>query len=224
MSPSTSRESGTSALKAVAAIVSAGALALLVLYIGAKRENEKRADDLQKSNAELTQTIARQEIELKKLRVQVGEIERMRRDNAEIHQLRAASGELSKLRPENQKLQAEVEKLRGMVAQAQVESANFRKLQQEYETNQRKAKVALAGLAGETEKRTCIANLRQLAGAKQQWAIDNKRTARDVPGPADLFGSALYLKLEPTCPLGGGRYTLHSVGENPACSHPEHKL
>lgn len=225
MSPSPNRESGTSAFRAVVSVASVAVLSLLVLYFGAKRENEKRAADLQKSNAELTQTIAQQEIELKKLRVQVGEIERMRRDNAEIHELRAASGELNKLRPENQKLRAEVDMLRARVAQSQAESADLRRLQQENAANQRKAIVAQTGAAMSdlAARNVCIAHLKQLDGAKQQWAIDNKRTARDIPGPADLFGPTLYLKLEPVCP-SGGRYTLHSVGENPTCSHPEHRL
>lgn len=218
-----SRESGTATLKAVALVAGITSLTLLVMLVGARGENERRAADLQESNAELTQTISQQDDELKRLSVQVGEIERMRRDNEEIHKLRAESGELNKLRPEIQRLQGEVEKLQGMVAQSQVESANFRKMQQEYEINQRKAKIALAGQAGEAQKRTCIANLKQLDGSKQQWAIDNKKTGRDVPTGADLIGPQLYLRLAPVCPLGG-RYTIMSVAENPTCSHPGHQL
>ena len=73
------------------------------------------------------------------------------------------------------------------------------------------------------QTRTCIANLRQIDGAKQQWAIDNKLTGRDVPRPEDLYGIPLYLRVQPSCPLGG-RYTIKSVAANPTCSHPGHQL
>lgn len=226
MHSTTLKESGTAPLKVVAVIAAVAVVSLLVLYLGEKHESEQRAADLQQAAAELSQTIAGQESELKRLRNQVGEMERMRRENKEIHELRAASGELNKLRPENQKLRAEIGLLRARVAKSEAAAADLRRLQQESAANQRKAIVAQTGAAMSdlAAKNACIANLRQLDGAKQQWAIDNKRNASDIPGPADLFGSRLYLKIEPTCPLGDGRYTLHSVGQNPTCSHPEHRL
>ncbi len=67
------------------------------------------------------------------------------------------------------------------------------------------------------QKNSCVANLKQIDGAKQQWAIDEKKGGTDTPGKTDLYGTALYLKLEPTCPLSGS-YTIANVQSNPTCS------
>lgn len=228
MKISFSRETGAAALKAVVIVFGVILFALLALMFGAKQENEKRATELQESSARLTQTIAKQEIELKKLRVQVGEIARMRRDNEEIHKLRAQAGELSKLRPEHQRLQQEVKQLQARVLQVQSESAARLQQQQDAE----RARLLTAATAPRlvepaaqltAQAKVCIANLKQIDGAKQQWAIDNRKNGRDVPTGADLFGLQLYLKREPICPLGA-RYQINSVSANPTCSHPEHKL
>lgn len=67
------------------------------------------------------------------------------------------------------------------------------------------------------QTKTCVANLRQIDGAKQQWAIDSKKNGTDTPGKTDLYGATLYLKAEPTCPLSGG-YVIGTVSANPTCS------
>ncbi|MFT5498603.1 MAG: hypothetical protein ACI9TH_004018 [Kiritimatiellia bacterium] len=67
------------------------------------------------------------------------------------------------------------------------------------------------------QKSHCIANLRQIDGAKQQWAIDSKKNGSDTPGKTDLYGTTLYLKVEPGCPLSGA-YTIGTVNDNPICS------
>ena len=66
----------------------------------------------------------------------------------------------------------------------------------------------------------CINNLRQIDGAKQQWALDNKKEQTDTPTAQDL---APYLKVQLVCPVGGV-YTFRSVGEKPTCSIPTHQL
>ncbi len=67
------------------------------------------------------------------------------------------------------------------------------------------------------QKNSCVANLKQIDGAKQQWAIDEKKGGTDVPTSGDLYGTSLYLKLAPTCPLSG-TYTIQKVEANPTCS------
>lgn len=67
------------------------------------------------------------------------------------------------------------------------------------------------------QTKTCVANLRQIDGAKQQWAIDSKKNGTDTPGKTDLYGTTLYLKSEPTCPLSG-TYVIGTVSANPTCS------
>lgn len=66
----------------------------------------------------------------------------------------------------------------------------------------------------------CINNLRQLDGAKQTWAAEERKTTNDVPTWDDLRG---YMKFQLVCPQGGA-YTIGRVGERPKCSIPQHWL
>jgi hypothetical protein len=72
------------------------------------------------------------------------------------------------------------------------------------------------------QRNACINNLRQLDSAKEQWALaENKENGAVVDEAAVLEyirGNAM-----PLCPAGG-TYTLGVIGENPTCSHPEHRL
>ncbi|MCL4177699.1 MAG: DUF4190 domain-containing protein [Verrucomicrobia bacterium] len=72
------------------------------------------------------------------------------------------------------------------------------------------------------QRNACINNLRQLDGAKLQWAVDNRRPEDAVPALGDLerflaSGSALI------CPAGGN-YVLGAVNERPTCSVRGHEL
>jgi len=66
------------------------------------------------------------------------------------------------------------------------------------------------------QKNTCINNLRQIDGGKQQWALENKKADTDVPVSADV---AIYIKNNayPTCPASG-TYTIAAVNTDPTCS------
>lgn len=70
----------------------------------------------------------------------------------------------------------------------------------------------------------CINNLRQIDGAKDQWAIENRRVAGDL---VTKEGVAAYIKGNqiPQCPAGG-KYLLNRVGQNPTCTigGPGHAL
>ena len=72
-------------------------------------------------------------------------------------------------------------------------------------------------------KNTCVANLKQLDGAKQQWAIDEKKSGGDTPMEWELLGPSLYIKRAPVCPEGG-KYRLGKVRENPRCTVAGHSL
>lgn len=61
----------------------------------------------------------------------------------------------------------------------------------------------------------CVANLRQLAGAKEQWAFENHKPVGTEVKMSDLVPT--YLKSEPKCPVGGEAYVLNPVGTNPVC-------
>ncbi len=69
------------------------------------------------------------------------------------------------------------------------------------------------------QKNACIANLKQIDGAVQQWALENKKAATDTYALTDTTVLA-YLKGStlPACP-GGGAYTEGAnVSGSPTCS------
>jgi prepilin-type N-terminal cleavage/methylation domain-containing protein len=63
----------------------------------------------------------------------------------------------------------------------------------------------------------CIANLKQIDGAKATWALEQKQGNSGSPGVTDLYGSDQYIRTEPKCP-GGGTYTIGIVQTRPSCS------
>src|SRR5688500_982153 len=67
-----------------------------------------------------------------------------------------------------------------------------------------------------SQRNACIANMKQVEGAKSTWALENKKTGADVPGDADLFGADKYIAKKPECPAGGN-YTVGAVDAAPAC-------
>jgi hypothetical protein len=69
----------------------------------------------------------------------------------------------------------------------------------------------------------CIANLKQLQGAKDCWALERGKTSDDVPMDSDLFGPNGYAREKPKCPQGG-TYTLGKVADWPRCTIVEHDL
>lgn len=73
--------------------------------------------------------------------------------------------------------------------------------------------------ARDTSRRnSCIANLKQMDSAKEQWAMDNKKSTNDPVVMSDIAGT--YMKgpaTGPTCP-SNGTYTVNPVGTDPACS------
>ena len=66
------------------------------------------------------------------------------------------------------------------------------------------------------QKNSCIANLKQLDGAKQQWAVEAKQAATATPADTDIFGGTLYIRTKPLCPIGGN-YSLLAVSVSPTC-------
>ena len=72
-------------------------------------------------------------------------------------------------------------------------------------------------------KSSCIANLKQIDGAIQQWALENQKKATDAP---ELAGVMRYLKgsVLPVCP-GGGTYHLgKTVADSPVCRGNKDKV
>jgi prepilin-type N-terminal cleavage/methylation domain-containing protein len=65
--------------------------------------------------------------------------------------------------------------------------------------------------------KSCVANLKQIDSAKEQWAMDNNKQNGATVAITDLVGTTAYIKNNPTC-SSGGSYTVGNVGTNPSCS------
>ena len=68
-----------------------------------------------------------------------------------------------------------------------------------------------------SQRNACIANLKQIDGAKATWALEAKKTSSDTPTTGDLYGANLYIRDEPFCPANG-TYTIQPVDTKPTCS------
>ncbi|HWA84502.1 MAG TPA: prepilin-type N-terminal cleavage/methylation domain-containing protein [Fimbriimonadaceae bacterium] len=69
-----------------------------------------------------------------------------------------------------------------------------------------------------SRRNSCIANLKQIDSAKEQWAMDNHAATGATVQMSDIAGT--YMKgasTGPVCP-GGGAYTVNNVGTDPTCS------
>jgi len=66
------------------------------------------------------------------------------------------------------------------------------------------------------QKNTCIANLKAMDGAMQQWALEFKKDPTSAVTFADIVD---YLKgsIIPVCPMSGN-YVISTVSVVPACS------
>ena len=72
------------------------------------------------------------------------------------------------------------------------------------------------------QQNACINNLRQLDGAKAQWALENKKVDTDTVGTTDIQS---YLKgsVIPDCPANG-TYAVTTVSATPTCTVAGHTL
>jgi prepilin-type N-terminal cleavage/methylation domain-containing protein len=71
----------------------------------------------------------------------------------------------------------------------------------------------------QSQKNACINNLRQIDGAVQQWALENKAAPTATPAYSDIQD---YLKNSVMCPAGGtsfsASYTINGVTNKPTCN------
>ncbi len=71
-----------------------------------------------------------------------------------------------------------------------------------------------------SQKNACINNLRQIDGAKQQWALETKQAPNASPAYSDISS---YLKNAVSCPAAGsdtsfsGSYNTDYVTNAPSC-------
>ena len=72
-----------------------------------------------------------------------------------------------------------------------------------------------------SQKTACVANQKQIEGAKATWALETKKGNASVPVDTDLFGVTLYIRTKPACPANG-TYTLNAVDTKAVCSVTDH--
>lgn len=70
---------------------------------------------------------------------------------------------------------------------------------------------------------SCLANMKQIETAKEQWAMDNKKANGDTVAFTDLVGATLYMKNTPSCPEAG-TYSVNAIGTVPTCTVSGHVL
>src|SRR5712691_8185185 len=68
-----------------------------------------------------------------------------------------------------------------------------------------------------SQKNACIANMKQVDGAKATWALEMKKNNSDTPVAADLFGATQYIRKAPQCPSGNIDYVLQPVDTQQVC-------
>jgi len=71
------------------------------------------------------------------------------------------------------------------------------------------------------QKNACINNLRQIDGAVEQWALEQKKKTGDPVTSTGTPSILDYLKgnVLPTCPADNSAYTVATVGTNPSCAN-----
>lgn len=75
---------------------------------------------------------------------------------------------------------------------------------------------------------SCINNLRQIDGAIQQWALENRAATGDAVTGGDIAGylgrgTGATINTDIVCP-GSGTYTVAAVGTSPTCDITDHVL
>jgi len=142
----------------------------------------------------------------------------------EVAQLRKDHEDVLRLRNEVRLLRDEKQQLARQAQAAQTAAANNQQQEQlqKLTAENQQLKIQSQVIQQRDQLSACINNLRQIDGAKQQFALEHQKPAGSLVSNDDL---APYLpnKTVPTCP-GGGVYTLNPVGLNPICNIVGHVL
>ncbi|MDB6123834.1 MAG: hypothetical protein JWQ71_2827 [Pedosphaera sp.] len=190
------------------------------LYSGSSAKDGELAQ-LRQDGEELKKLRAENE-ELKKVSADNEDVKRLRKDNEELPRLR---GEVRQLREQGKQLTNQMQVLQSQRVQTAQQQQQFQQLVSENQTlkNQsQELQQASNQAATVAQLNACVNNLRQIEGAKQQWALENKKSAGSIPTTADL---APYFpqNVFPTCPASGA-YTLNTVSAHAVCSIRGHSI
>ena len=176
----------------------------------------------QKQAAELT-TLRAQSQELEQLRADMEQLKTSGNESQqkEIARLRKDTADVLKLRAEVTQLRAAKQQLAQQVTTLQVKPQPTPEAQR-LQTENQQLRAVVTQTSQKESANACINNLRQIDGAKQQWALENRKVDTAIPTVTKV---SVYMKDSafPVCPSGGA-YTIGPVSADPTCSIPGHVL
>ena len=205
-------------------------LATGIYLFAQSRRAEAELANLRPQSEQLKRVQAEKE-ELKRVEGQLDELARLRKDNEELHRLR---NEVRQLREQTQPAAAgraapprTAPSASGPVdaqrLQAQQWQAQLAQLQADNERLRAENQAIQQARTGEgTPLNSCVNNRRVLEGAKEQWALENRKVVGTIVNAVDIQP---YLKgnVLPACPAGG-HYSLNPIGALVTCSLPGHAV
>jgi hypothetical protein len=187
------------------------------VYVKGSAKNAELAQ-LRQTSKEVEQLRADLAAEQEKNQLSDDQVLMSRKDKEELLRLR---GEVGKLRTDTAQKAKELQLLQSRAESAKAQAADALREASSMKTKMAETLNASQQQATDAQNR-CINNLRQLDGAKQQWALENNKTAADIPQPQEI-AAFLHNSQLPLCP-SGGIYTLNNVGQPPTCSIAGHAL
>jgi septal ring factor EnvC (AmiA/AmiB activator) len=148
---------------------------------------------------------------------------RLRAENQGLTQkFSQLQNENNQVRQQSQKLNQQLETAHSAVQQQQEQLQEMQTQTENQQANPAPEPSAEPPAAAVAQLNVCINNLRQIDAAKQQWALENDKTADAIPPAQDLL-PYLSNMVFPVCP-SGGTYTINAVGVPPTCSVSGHVL
>src|ERR1043166_4022878 len=172
------------------------------------RDAQTELAGLRQTSQELNRVRTENE-ELKKVQVQAEELARLRKENEEIHRLR---NEVRQLREEKQQSAKTGQPIPSPAAPARIDPAGQQQMQLQLQQlraeNERlraenlQLQQARLDATANAPANACINNLRMIEGAKEQWALENRKAVGTAVSAQDLQP---YLRNngQIVCPLGG---------------------
>jgi len=209
-------------------IVAVLGIAAAAFFFNANKSNSTQLATLQQQVQEL-QTLRAENEALKTSQVPTEEIERLRKDSSDAVRLRNEVRQLrdqkTQLTQQAQSAATAAERAQAQAAQARAEATAIGERAAQQATTGHVASGSATAISAQDALNACINNLRQIDAAKQQWALENNKTATATPEAKDI---AAYLGTAqnpgfPKCPAGG-KYTIGAVNVAPTCSIPGHAL
>ena len=205
-------------------LIPAALLVSLWVLRGAREEVKAARETLEKRTQELERLRA-DTADIERVRAQADEMVRLRNENQELHRLR---NEVRQLREERQSLTQASQSARAQASQLMSNQVSVRQLQDQLRAAQAQnadlsaQNTLFQQLRSQTDIRVCVRNLQIIEGAKDQWALENRKATGELPGPEDLLP---YVRNNtfPPCP-GGGAYTINAIGAGATCSIEGHAL